>query len=112
MISIYHPALSLEMAQRLLPPIDYGAGPPQCVSSKLISDIQESNNVSDMIKSIALMATFASSNNIAMISPDLIHAAGHGNPKYEELISVIQQDFPNLTAPEVLSTDNGLVLLD
>ena len=70
------------------------------------------------------MAAFAGSNNIAIISPDLIHAAGHGDPQYEKLISVIQQGFPrthNLTAPKVreyweerhhLSTDNGLVLLD
>ena len=40
-ISIYHPALSQEMAQRLwcsfLPPSGYGADPPQCVSSKPIS---------------------------------------------------------------------------
>ena len=88
------------------------------------SDIQESNNVSDIIESSALMATFAGSNNIAMISLDLICAAGHGDPQYEKLISVIEQGFPrtcNLTAPEVreywevrhhLSTNNGLVLLD
>ena len=88
------------------------------------SDILEANNISNITESTALMATFASSNNIAMISPDLIHAAGHGNPQYEKLISVIQQGFSrthNLTPPEVreywemrhhLSTDNGLGLLD
>ena len=88
------------------------------------SDILESNNISDIIESTALMATFAGSNNIAMISPDLIRAAGHGNPEHKKLISVIQQDFSrthNLTESKVheywevrhrLSTDNGLVLLD
>ena len=88
------------------------------------SDIQESNNISDIIKSTALMAIFASSYNIVMISQDLIHAAGHGDPQYEKLISVIQQGFPrtcNLTAPEVheywevrhrVSTDHGRVLLN
>ena len=87
-------------------------------------DIQQSNNISNIIKSTDLMATFAGSNNIAMISPVLIHAVGCGNPQYEKLISVIQQGFPrtcNLTAPKVheywevrhrLSIDNGLVLLD
>ena len=39
------------------------------------------------------MATFAGSNNIPMISPDLIHAAGRGDPQYEKFISVIQQAF-------------------
>ena len=70
------------------------------------------------------MATFAGSNNIAIISPDLIRAAGFGDPQYENLINVIQQGFlrtRNLTALEVckywevrhhLSTDNDLVLLD
>ena len=61
------------------------------------SDIQESNNISDIIKLTALIATFAGSNNIAMISLDLIRAAGHGNPQYEKLISVIQQGFPKGT---------------
>ena len=68
------------------------------------SDIQESNNIRDIIKSTGLMTAFADSNNIAMISPDIIHAAGRGNPQYEKLISVIQQGFSrmcNLTAPEV-----------
>ena len=32
------------------------------------------------------MATFEGSNKIAMISPDLICAAGHGNPQYEKLM--------------------------
>ena len=70
------------------------------------------------------MATFAGSNNMAMISPNLIRAAGRSDPQYEKLISVIQQGFPrtcNLTASKVceywegrhcFSTDNGLVLLD
>ena len=85
---------------------------------------QESNNISDIIKSTALMATFAGSNNIAMISPDLIPAAGCGDPQYGKLISVIQQSFPrtrNLMARKVreywevrhrLSINNSLVLLD
>ena len=67
-------------------------------------DILESNNISDITESTALMATFASSNNIAISSPDLIFAAGCGTPQYEKLISVIQQGFPrtcNLTVPEV-----------
>ena len=88
------------------------------------SDILKSNNISDIKESTPLMATFAGSNNIAMISPDIIHTAGCGDPQYKKLISVIQQGFPrtlNLTAPEVheywevrhhFSTDNGLVLLD
>ena len=38
------------------------------------------------------MATFAGSNNIAVISQDLIHAAIRGDPQYEKLISVTQQD--------------------
>ena len=88
------------------------------------SDILESNNISDITESTALMATFAGSNNITMISPDLIYAAGCGDPQYEKLTSVIQQSFPrtcNLTVSGVceywemrhhLSTDNGLVLLD
>ena len=87
-------------------------------------DILNSNNISDIIESTDLMATFAGSNNIAMILPDLICAAGHGNLQYEKLISVIQQGFlrtHNLTALEIceywevrhcLITDNGLVLLD
>ena len=70
------------------------------------------------------MVTFTDNDNIAMIPPDLISAAGRSDPQYEKLISVIQQGFPrthNLTAPKVceywevkhhLSTDNGLVLLD
>ena len=53
------------------------------------SDIQESNNISDEIKSTALIATFADSNNIAMISPDLIRAPGRDDPQYDKLISVI-----------------------
>ena len=68
------------------------------------SNIQESNNISDIIKSTALMATSVGSNNIAIISPDLIRAAGCSDPQYEKLISAIQQGFPrirNLTAPEV-----------
>ena len=67
-------------------------------------EIQEPKNKSDIIESTALMATFACSNNIALISPDLICATGRGDPQYEKLISVIQQGFPrthNLTAPEV-----------
>ena len=39
------------------------------------SDIWESNNISDIIESTALMATFAGSNNVAIISSDLICAA-------------------------------------
>ena len=70
------------------------------------------------------MAMFAGSNNIAMISLDLIPAACRGDPQYGKLISAIQQSFPktrNLTASNVhenwevrhrFSTDNGLVLLD
>ena len=69
------------------------------------------------------MTTFAGSNNIAIISLDIIHTAVRGNQQYKKLISMIQ-GFPrthNLTAPEVheywdvshrLSTDNGLMLLD
>ena len=88
------------------------------------SDITESNNISDITESTALMATFTGNSNVAMISPDIIRAAGHSDPQYEKLIETIRQGFPktrNLTAPEVreywevrhrLSTDNGLVLLD
>ena len=50
------------------------------------------------------MATFTGGNNITIISPDLIRAAGCGDPQYEKLISVIQQRFPrtcNLIAPEI-----------
>ena len=84
------------------------------------SDILESNNISDIIDD----SNICRQNNIAIISPDLIRAAGRGDPQFKKLISVIQQGFPktrNLTALEIrgywevrhrLSTDNGLVLLD
>ena len=75
------------------------------------SDILESNYISNITESTALIATFADSTNIAMISPDQIHAAGCSDPEYEKLIDTIQHGFPktcSLTAPE----DNGLVLLD
>ena len=68
------------------------------------SDILESNYVIDITESTGLIATFSGSNNLAMISPDLICAAGRGDPQYEKLISVIQQGFlrmRNLTVPEV-----------
>ena len=94
-----------------------------CFQQNHLSQIYFNSPTICDIESTALMATFVGSNNVAMISPDLIHATGCGNPQYEKLI-VIQQGFPrthNLTAPKVceywelrhyLSTDNGLVLLD
>ena len=51
------------------------------------SDILESNNISHIIESTALMATFTGSNNKAIISPDLFHATGCGNPLYKKLMS-------------------------
>ena len=48
------------------------------------SGILECNSISDIIESTALMETFADSNNIAIMLPDLIHAAGRGNPRYKE----------------------------
>ena len=44
------------------------------------SDILESNNISDITESTALIAIFAGSNYIAMISPDLIRAVGRSDP--------------------------------
>ena len=88
------------------------------------SDILESNDISNITEPTALIATFADSSNIAMISLDLIRAAGHSDPQYEKLRDTIQHGFPktrSLSVPKVheywevrhrLSTDNGLVLLD
>ena len=70
------------------------------------------------------MATFADSNNIAMISPDLIRSADRGNPQYEKTNKYDTARLPktcSLIMPEIheycevrhrLTSNNGLVLLD
>ena len=74
----------------------------------------------DWVKSITLLATFGASDNVVLISPDIIRAALTLQPA----IDTIQNGFKktrSLTAPEIhdyrevrhcLSVDDGLVLLD
>ena len=78
----------------------------------------------DRVKSTTLLATFRASDNIVLISPDIIHAAGRSNLQYNKLKDTIQNGFQkmhSLTAPKIhkywevrhyLSVDDGLVLLD
>ena len=75
-------------------------------------------------KSTTLLATFETSDNIVLTSPDLIRAVLHSDPWYNKIIEIVRKGFPktrNLTAPEVheywvvrhqLSVDDGLVLSD
>ena len=90
----------------------------------MLSDIIESDNMDDWVKSTTLLSSFGASDNVALISPDAIRAAGHSDLQYKKLIDSIQNRFEkthSLTAPEIheywemrhcLSVDDGLVLLD
>lgn len=68
------------------------------------SDIPESGDISNMVESTSLTATFGGSDNIAITLPDLICAAGYSDPQCRQLISMAQQGFPktcHLTAPKL-----------
>ena len=87
-------------------------------------DIIESDVMDDWVKSTTLLSSFRASDNVALISPDVIRAAGHNDLQYKKLIETIQNGFEktrSLTVPEIreywevrhrLSVDDGLVLLD
>ena len=87
-------------------------------------DIIESDDMDDWVKSTTLLSSFGASDNVALISPDAIRAAGRNNLQYKKLIDTIQNGFEkirSLTAPEIreywevrrrLRVDDGLVLLD
>ena len=78
----------------------------------------------DWVKSTTILATFESSDNIVLISTDIIRVAGGSDPQYNKLIDTIQNGFQkicSLTAPEIreywevrhrLSVDHGLVLFN
>ena len=78
----------------------------------------------DWIKSTTILASFKISDNIVLISPDIIRAAGRSDLQYNKLIDTIQNRFKkthSLPALEIrkywkvrqhLSIDDGLVLLD
>ena len=88
------------------------------------SDITESNDMNDRVKSTTPLAMLKANDNIAHTSSDLIYAGRHYNLQYTKLIEIIQERFPktrSLTAPEVrkywevrhhLSTDNSLAILN
>ena len=87
-------------------------------------DIIESDDMDDWVKSTTLLSSFGVSDNVALISPDAIRAAGRSDLQYKKLIDTIQNGFEktrSLTAPEIreywevrhrLSVNDGLVLLD
>ena len=76
------------------------------------------------VKSTTLLSSFGASDNVVLISPDAIRAAGHNDMQYKKLIDTIQNRFEktrSLTELEIreywevrqcLSVDDGLVLLD
>ena len=84
---------------------------------------EESDDMDDWVKSTTLLSSFGASDNVALISPDAIRAAGYNDLQYKRLIETIQNGFEktcSLTALEIreywevrhhLSVDDGLVLL-
>ena len=88
------------------------------------SDVIESDDMDDWVKSTTQQATFGASDNIMLISPDIIRVAGRSDSQYNKLIDTIQngsKKMRNLTALEIrenwevrhrLSVDDGLELPD
>ena len=65
-------------------------------------DIIESDDMDDWVKSTTLLSSFGASDNVALILPDAIRAAGHKFLQYKKLIDTIQNRFEKtrwLTAP-------------
>lgn len=52
------------------------------------------DNIDGMVKSTSLIATFGATDNIAITSPDIICAAGYGDPQDKYLINTVQHGFP------------------
>ena len=68
------------------------------------SDIIEFDEMDVWVKSTTLLATFGASNNIVLISPDIIHADGCSDLQYNKLIDTKQNRFQkicSLTAPKI-----------
>ena len=60
--------------------------------------------MNEWVESVTLIATFRTSDNIALTSPNFIRAAGHSKSQYKKLIETIQKGFPKtccLTPPRV-----------
>ena len=89
-----------------------------------VKDIHLSENIDAAMELATIQAVINSSNDVAAMSPDNIHASGQNDQSYMTLINTINQGFPtkhSLTEPEIydfwevrhrLSTERDLVLMN
>ena len=87
-------------------------------------ELQEADAVEDAVRSVTIEAMADYGDDLGVISPYLVRAAGCADRNYMTLVNTVERGFPgtrHLTDPGIreflevrhrLSTENGLVLLD
>ena len=87
-------------------------------------ELQEADAVEDAVRSVTMEAMADYGDDLGVISPDLVRAAGRADRNYMTLVNTVERGFPgthHLTDPGIrefwevqhrLSTEDGLILLD